>query len=97
EPHQVVEQHAVDDELTWRRPAFVRERRVGDPPAVVLGAHEMLAWDEDVLQEDLVELLAPGHLAERTDGHARLLHVADEEADALRLRRRRIGTREQDA
>src|SRR6185369_11517989 len=36
EPEQVVEQHAVDDELARRRPALVRERRIRDLPAVVL-------------------------------------------------------------
>src|SRR5581483_1357239 len=50
----------------------------------------------DVLEEDLVELLAARHLAERAHGHAGRLHVADEVADALRLRRRRIRPGEED-
>src|SRR5206468_6808663 len=94
---EVVEQHAVDDELARRGAALVRERRVGDRPALVLPPDEMLARDEHLLEEDLVELLAAGHLAERAHGDARRLQVADEVADPSRPRRRGIRARQQDA
>src|SRR5690349_2815999 len=87
----------MDHELARRRAALVGERRVRDRPALRLGADEVLAWYEHVLEEHLVELLAAGHLAQRTYGDARGLHVADEVADALRLRRRRVRSCEQDA
>src|SRR5262249_36914770 len=54
---EVVEQHAVDDELPRRGAALVGERRVGDRPTLVLPADEVLARDEHLLEEDLVELL----------------------------------------
>ena len=39
-----------------RSAALVGERRVRDPPALVLGADEVLDRDLDVVEEDLVEL-----------------------------------------
>src|SRR5206468_11876970 len=94
---EVAEQHAVDDELARRGAALVGERGVGDRPALVLAADEMVARDDHLLEEDLVELLAAGHLAERAHGDARRLEVADEVADAPGPGRGGIRARQQDA
>src|SRR5438445_592238 len=80
-----------------RGAALVGERRGGDRPALVLAADEMVARDEHVLEEDLVELLAPGHLAERAHGDARRLQVADEVADPPGPGRGEVRARQQDA
>ena len=84
---QLVEQDAVHDELARRRAALVAERRLRDLPAAVQLADEVLGRHAHVVEEDLVELLAAGHLPQRPNGDARAVHVDDEEADALRLRR----------
>src|SRR5439155_371456 len=46
---EVVEQHAVDDELARRGAALVGERRGGDRPALVLAADEMVVREEEPL------------------------------------------------
>jgi hypothetical protein len=84
---QVVDEDAMDDHLPRVRAALVAERRLRDRPALVELADEMRARDAHVFEEYLVELLVAGHLLERPHGESRALHVEDEEADALRLRR----------
>src|SRR5205814_5998359 len=96
EAEEVLEEHAVDDELPRRSAALVREGRVGDRPARMLRADELRTWNEDLVEEDLVELLAPRHLAEGANGHARSVHVADEVADALRFGSVGVGPGEED-
>src|SRR5437016_7547975 len=64
EPEEIVEQHAMDDELSGCRAALVRQGRVRDRPALVLGPDQVLPRDDDVLQEHLVELLAARQLPE---------------------------------
>ena len=73
----------------------MREGRAGDRPAIVLGADQLGARDEDTVEEHLVELFAARHLPERPHVHARRLHVADEVAESLGFRA--AGAREQDA
>src|SRR5438128_9825973 len=58
EAEKVLEEHAVDDELPRRGAALVREGRVGDRPARMLRADELRRRNEDLVEEDLVELLA---------------------------------------
>ena len=58
-----LEQHLLlPDE---RRAALVGERRVRDPPTLVLRTDEVLDRHLDVVEEHLVELVLAGHLAER--------------------------------
>ena len=59
------------------------------PDAVVDG-------DAHVGEEDLVEVVAAGHLDDRADLDAGRPHVEHEVRDALVLRRRRVGAGEQD-
>ena len=51
--------------------ALVAQRRVGDLPAVVELADQVLARHAHVLEEHLVEAGVAGHLHERADGDAR--------------------------
>ena len=66
-----------------RRAALVGERRVRDPPALVLGADEVLDRHLDVVEEHLVELVLAGHLAQRAHVDARRVHRDREHRDAL--------------
>ena len=50
-----------------------------------------------VLEEHLAELGVVGHLAQRTDGDAGRLHVDEQQADALVLRRVGLGAAEEEA
>ena len=84
----------MDDELARVHAALVGERRVRDPPALVLRPDDAVLGDEHVGEEDLVELGLVGDLAQRPDLDARRAHVDDEVGDALLLRRVGIGAGE---
>ena len=71
EPQQLLEQLDVDDELARVHAALVGERRVGDAPALVLRADELVVGDEHVGEEHLVELGLVGDLAQRPHLDAR--------------------------
>ena len=66
-------------------------------PAVVHLADAGVVADDGVGEEHLAEHRVAGHLAQRADLDAGLVHVEREPGDALVLRRRRIGAGEQHA
>ena len=82
-----------------QHPALVRERSVGDPPAVVQLAQQVLARHDDVGEEHLVEvgMVAVHQARERPGVDAGRVHVEQEHADAAVLRCIRIGAHEADA
>ena len=79
-----------------RGAALVRERRVGDRPAVVQLADELVVGHEHLVEEHLVELGVARDLHERPHLDAGRLHVDDEVGDALVLRRVGVGAGEAD-
>jgi hypothetical protein len=70
---------------------LVHQRGQGDPPAAVDHAEAVVVRHPHAGQEDLVEVAAPAHLAQRPDVHPGRAHVDEERGDALVLRRVRIG------
>ena len=72
-------QHAA---LGQRHP-FVGQGDLGQAPALVLGAHQVLDGNLHVGQEGLVEVVAAGHLHDGTDLDARGGHVQQQVGDAL--------------
>src|SRR5690606_34518563 len=66
--------------------ALVEQRGVGGGPAVVHVADAVLVGHLGVGEEHLVEHGVAGHLLERPDLDARLVHVDGEPGDALVLR-----------
>ena len=64
-------------------------------PAAVLLADQVARVDAYVLEEGLVEVVLAGHVHDRRHGDAGGAHVDEELADALVLRRLRIGARHQ--
>ena len=80
-----------------RRAALVGERRVRDPPALVLGADEVLDRHLDVVEEDLVELALAGDLAQRADLDARRRPSGSRASRCPgALRRVRVGAHQRD-
>ena len=73
-----------------RRP-LVHQRREGDRPAVVDVAEAVVIGHAHVVEEDLVEARAAGHLPQRTHLDAGRLHVDDEAGEALVLGQVGIG------
>ena len=69
--------------------ALVGEHGHADVPAAVQRAEEAVGRHHDVGEEDLVELRAAGHLAQRPDLDAGQAHVEQEERDAAVLGQRR--------
>ena len=76
---------------------LVGQRGVGDRPAVVEPAEQVGVGDAHVGHEDLVEQGPTGHLAQRADVDARLVHVDGEVGDALVLRHVGVGAGQQHA
>src|SRR5919202_2997011 len=76
---------------------LVGEGRLRDLPAGVQLADKVLGRHADVVEEDLAELLAAADLLQGPDRHPRRVHVDQEAGDALVLRRRRVGARQQQA
>ena len=93
-----LEQHAVDHQLARRRAALVRERGLRDLPALVLASPTRCSRGtrtssrKTSLNSSLPVICRSGRTVD-----ARRAHVDDQVGDALRLRRGRIGAREQDA
>ena len=75
--------------------ALVAEAGVGDPPAVVDLADHLIGGDAHVVEEDLVEVVGPGDLAQRAHLDARGPHVERERGDARLFGRVRVGAGEQ--
>ena len=73
------------------------QSRHADVPAAVLLADEVAGRDAHVLKDDLVEDVLVGHVDQRPDGDARRVHRRHEVADALVLRRVRVGARHEEA
>ena len=89
--------HAPQRALAAERHPLVAERDLGQVPPAVLGPDEVVGRDADVGEEDLVERVLARHVDEGADLDPRRIHRADEVADALVLRGRRVGASEQDA
>jgi hypothetical protein len=67
--------------------ALIAEQELGVGPALVFLTDQVLDGDADVFQEDVVDLVRAVDGDDRADGHARRLHVDQQERDAgLRLR-----------
>ena len=90
-------QHAQGSTDRCRERSFVRERRERDGPARAGFADDVGAGDASVGQEHLVERRVAVHLAQRPHFHARLVHRQGEAGNALVLRYRPVGPREQQA
>ncbi len=71
------------------------ERRLGDGPAVALAADEVGGVADGIVEEDLVEHGLARHLAQRTDGHARLIERECEPRDTGMLGHREVRPGEQ--
>ena len=76
---------------------LVHEGGVGDGPAVVEPADERAVGDDGLLHEDLVEHGVAGHLHQRPDLDALLVHVDGEVGDALVLRHVGVGAGDEHA
>src|SRR6266700_3767021 len=74
--------------------ALVAEQELGVIPALVLLAHQVLDRHLDVVEEDLVDLMAAVDGLDRPHRDALALHVDQDEGDAGLLLRRRIGAAE---
>ena len=85
--------------LDPHHPPLVRQRAVGDRPPLSERAEQVLARDDDVVEEDFVEVgaFAVVHLGDRPHRDARRIHVDDHAADPHVLRRVGIGADEEDA
>ena len=86
-----VQQHAqlhLVAQHDW--PALVRRMCIASPPAALL-AEQVLARDDDAVEEDLAELRVAGHLHERAHLDPGGAHVDDQVGDAAV--RRRVGIR----
>ena len=77
--------------------ALVRQHAHPDAPAAVQRAEQAVGRQRHVGEEDLVELGAAGHLAQRADLDARQVHRAQEERDAVVLAGLRVRPGHQDA
>ena len=78
--------------------ALVGEGRLGDAPAGVHLADQVVGRDAHVGEEDLGELVGDaGDLPQRTHLDARLVHVDDQVGDALVLGRVAVGAHQHDA
>jgi hypothetical protein len=77
--------------------ALVHERGVGHGPAVVAAADGGGVGHPGVGEEDLVEHGVAGHLAQRADLDARLVHVDGEPGDALVLGHLGVGAGDEHA
>src|SRR5262249_15715116 len=77
--------------------ALGHQRGVRRGPPVVEAADDRVVTNARAVDEDLVEQCAAGHLAQRPDLDAPLLHVELEVRDALVLRQLGRGAREQHA
>ena len=76
---------------------FRGEGALGDGPAPVLVAEEVLDRHDHVVEEDLVEVGRPPRLADRSHVDARRRHVDDQAADALVLGGVGVGADEEHA
>ena len=79
---QVVEPALEADQPRPARPALVEQHLGGDTPALVLGAEQGVGGHRDAVEEDLAELVVPGHLPDRSHVDAGGAHVEQEERDA---------------
>ena len=77
--------------------ALVHERRQRDLPAVALAPEQVRIGDPCLLDEQLVELRLAGDLTQRADLDVVLLHVHQEVAETLVLRRLGVGPRDEHA
>ena len=100
EVEQVVRRraHAPQRAAARQRHPLVAERDLGQRPAVVLVADEVLGRHADVVEEHLVERVRAGHLDDRAGSSMPgQVHRADEVRDALVLGRVGIGAGDEDA
>jgi hypothetical protein len=87
---------SLEDERPHRAPLVLHDAH-RDAPAGARRAEQAIGRDAHVLEEDLAELGVVGHLLERADGDAGRLHVDEQQADALVLRRVGLGAAEEEA
>ncbi len=71
-------QHVVAKRRVRGAKPLMREKRVGDPPAVVDVADQILARYANVLEEDLGELFLPGDGPDRSDRDPRAREIDQE-------------------
>ena len=86
---------AVHRQLGADAGALVHERGHQHFPPLVLRPDQIGLGHAHVLEEHLVELRVPGHLYERSDAHARGLHIHGQATDAAVFGRVRVGAHEQ--
>src|SRR5579872_5868 len=68
-----------------------------DLPSLILLADEVLLRHLHIFEENLVKIRVAGDLYQRPHRHTRAMHIDEDVTDALVLRGRWIGAREQDA
>jgi hypothetical protein len=77
--------------------ALDHQRRQCDRKAAADRRHAVIVADLHVVEEDLVDVAVAAREFDRTNGHARRLHVDPEIGEALVLRDRRVGAHDDDA
>src|SRR5262249_31793064 len=90
----VLEDPPVAEQSLHAASLVVELRRDLVPPAMLL-AHEPTAVNPHALEEDLVEVVLPDHVDDRTHRDAGPAHVDEELADSFVLWRLRVGARDE--
>ena len=88
---------APQDTAARQRHPLVGKRHLGECPAPVLLADEVLGGDTHLVEEDLVERVQPCHLDDGSDLDAGQVHGTDEVGNALVFGGLGIGAGDEDA